>query len=122
MNSVAYLAAEALTAAAISRQTDKVAAANVAANVSAFFSSAGKGDVAGATNAVQIAIANIKDPGLAKLANDLWSAGQPFLQADLQVAENVPVLGGSLSQALTDVGSGMAAAAGAYLAPAPAGK
>ena len=119
--SVPYFVAEALTAAAISAGSsaaDKQARAKVASTVAAFFTAAGSGDIAGANSEVATAIAGISDPGLQKVATDLWSAGQPFIQAQLQVTENVPVLGGSLTQALTDVGAGMASAAGAYLTQA----
>lgn len=121
MNSIPYFAAESLTAVAISQgstDADKLARANTASQVAAFFTAAGKGDVASANSQVSAVIAGIKDAGLQKVASDLWSAGQPYLQVELNVAENVPVLGGSLVQALSDVGAGMASAAGAYLSAA----
>lgn len=119
MNSIPYLAAEALTAAAINiagkDAAGKLAAAQTASTVAAFFAAAGKGDISAANAQVSTAIASLKDPGLQKLATDLWSAGEPFVQTELTVYENTPVLGGSLEQALSDTGAGMAAVAGAYL-------
>jgi hypothetical protein len=125
MSSIPYLAAEAVTAAVISQgssDADKQARATTASQVAAFFSAAGKGDITGANAQVASAIAGIKDPGLQKVAEDLWSTGQPYLQVELNVVENTPVLGGSLQQALADVGSGMASSAGAYLTSGAAKK
>lgn len=119
MSSIPYLAAEALTAAALSQgssNADKLARAQTASQVAAFFSAAGKGDVTGANAQIATAVAGIKDPGLQKVASDLWSTGQPFIQAEFNIAANVPILGGSLTQALTDIGAGMASVAGAYIA------
>ena len=117
MSSIAYLSAEALTAAVLAAQSaaNKQSAAQTASNVAAYFSALGKGDATGASQEVATAITSIKDPGLQKVASDLWSAGQPFLQLELQTAENLPVIGGSLQQAFTDIGAGMASVAGAYL-------
>lgn len=119
MSSIPYLAAEALTAAALSQgstDADKLARAETASQVAAFFTAAGKGDVSGANAQITTAISGIKDPGLQKVATDLWSTGQPFIQTEFNIAANVPVLGGSLTQALTDIGAGMASVAGAYIA------
>lgn len=119
MSSIPFLAAEALTASAIpliaKDNAGKLAAAQTAAQVAAFFTAAGKGDFTGANAQLSTFIANIKDPGLGQLAADLWSTGQPFIQAEEQVLQNIPVLGGSLQQALADAGAGIASVAGAYI-------
>jgi hypothetical protein len=52
---------------------------------------------------------------LQAVATQLWTAGQPFVQAEITVGENVPILGGSLEQALTDIGAGMSTVAGAWI-------
>lgn len=117
MSSLAYLATEALTAGVLAAQSaaNKQPAAQTASNVAAYFTALGKGDAVSAQQEVSTAITSIKDPGLQKVATDLWAAGQPFLTLELQTVENLPVLGGSLQQAFTDIGAGMASVAGAYL-------
>lgn len=125
---IPQLVAEGLTTAAIDigskTNAVKLARAQAAAQVSAFFTSAGQGNIAEANQQVQTLIAGITDPALEQTASDLWSIGQPFLSAEYSVAQNVPILGGSLQSALAAIGAGMGAVAGAYIAkystPAPA--
>lgn len=127
---IPQLVAEGLTTAAInigaSTNAIKLARATAAAQVAAFFAAAGQGNIAQANQQVATLIAGITDPGIEQTAADLWSVGQPFLQAEYSVAENVPILGGSLQNALAAIGTGMASVAGGYIAkynvPASAAK
>jgi hypothetical protein len=116
---IPQLVAEGLTTAAIEigakTPAAKLARAQAAAQVAAFFTAAGQGNIAQANQQVQTLIAGITDPGLEQTATDLWSIGQPFLSAQYALAQNVTILGGSLESALGAIGSGMAAVAGAYI-------
>jgi hypothetical protein len=125
---IPQLVAEGLTTAAIDIGAKtvavKLARARAAAQVAAFFTAAGQGNITQANQQVQTLIAGITDAGLEQTALDLWSIGQPFLSVQYSLAQNVPILGGSLESAFTAIGAGMASVAGAYIGkygtPAPA--
>jgi hypothetical protein len=120
MSSLQFVLAEGATAVGINSQSNKTAAANVASTVAAALQALGKQDFAALNSQVATVISSIKDPGLNKFATDLASQIQPWVQAEVQLVENTPVLGGSVSQWITDTGAGMASAAGAYLTSAAA--
>lgn len=117
---IPQLVAEGLTTAAIdigaSSDAAKLSRAQAAAQVAAFFTAAGQGNISQANQQVTTLIAGLSDPGLEQTATDLWSIGQPFLQAQYSIAQNVPILGGSLQNAFAAIGAGMAAVAGGYIA------
>lgn len=110
---VPQLVAESLTTAAITigakDNATKLARAKTAAQVAAFFTAAGKGDIQGASQQVQTWIPTINDPGAQQLASDLWSVGRPFLDAELTL------LDGFLEGAFASIGLGMSSVAGAYI-------
>src|SRR5262249_60332247 len=96
MSSIPFLAAEALTASAIpliaKDNAGKLAAAQTAAQVAAFFTAAGKGDFTGANAQLSTFITNIKDHGLRQLTTDLWSTGQPFIQTEEHARQHTTAL------------------------------
>lgn len=117
-NSPAYLIAEFATAVAISKGStpaDKLARAQTAASIGAFFTAVGADNFTEITAQVQTAIANIKDAALAQFATNLWSLGQPVLQAQLNINAAIPLLGGSLEAWASDTGAGISASAGAAI-------
>jgi len=117
---IPQLVAEGLTTAAIEvgakDDATKLSRAKAASAVAAFFSAAGAGNIAQANQEVATLIAGITDPGIEQTASDLWSIGQPFLQAQYMLVTNIPILGGSLENALAGIGAGMASVAGGYIA------
>jgi hypothetical protein len=94
---------------------DKLARAKTLANVASFFAAAGKADFTSINAQVTTAISGISDPGLQQVATTAWNVASPYVQVDITLEENVPVLGGSLEQALTDIGAGMATVAGGWI-------
>lgn len=97
----------------------KVARAQAALSVSQIFTTAGSGDIQGAATALTALILNIKDPGLALIARQLWAIGSPWLGAQAAALAAAPLIGGIVDSALTNTAAGMAAAANAYIS-APA--
>jgi hypothetical protein len=112
---VAKIATTAIISIGAKDNATKLARAKIAAQVAAFFTAAGQGNIAALNQEVSTAIGQLKDPGFDDVAQSLWSVGEPFLEVELAVTENTPVFGGSLADALTGVGAGMAEVAGRYI-------
>jgi NhaP-type Na+/H+ or K+/H+ antiporter len=114
--SIPYLAANGATALAISMAADKVAAANTASTIAAYFNAGGTGDFTAMAAQLQTLVAGIKDPAMAQFAANALAFVTPAAQIDWQVVQNSPFLGESLKGWFADTGAGIAAAAGAELA------
>lgn len=122
-NSPAYLIAQGVTAVEISKgatNADKLARAQTAASIGAFFSAVGSGNFTEISAQVQTAISKLSDAAMAQFATNLWSLAQPWLQIQANAAAWLP----TFEQVATDTGAGISASAGAAIAQysAPAAK
>jgi hypothetical protein len=95
---------------------DKLAAALTAQSVASIFQDAANADAAAINAEVAALIGSIKDPGLALVAQQLATAGQPYLQALLAGGGSLPLLGATEQAILGSVAAGMNQAAQAYIA------
>lgn len=111
INSPVYLIAQGVTAIEINRGStpaDKLARAQVAATIAAYFTAAGTGNFAEINAQVATAISKIADAATAQFATNLWGLATPWLQIQANAAAWIP----AFDQVATDVGGGMGVSAG----------
>lgn len=110
--------ATALTVAAIDigakDAATKTARAEVALAVSKAFAQAAIGDIQGAAAALIALVKTTTDPGLALVVQNVTNIFGQFLGTEAAVLAASPVIGGVVDSVLSNVASGMAAAATSY--------
>lgn len=108
-----------LTVAAIngagSTPQQKLAAAMAAQSVASIFEDAASGNAAAINAEIASLVGSIKDPGLALVAKQLATAGQPYLQVLLNTNAALPLIGATEQAILSSVAAGMNQAAQAYI-------